>query len=67
MGQNEDCSPGDSISDSPEKFLQSGREKISKYVILVKGEFMQSSAYFLQKVTTSLVKVSASNEAPLSP
>ena len=34
--------------------------EISKYVILVKGEYMQSSTYFLQKV-------SASHEEQLSP
>ena len=44
LGQNEDDSLGDSISDSPEKLLQ--REKVSIYVILVKGEYMQLSTYF---------------------
>ena len=36
--------------------------KVSIYVILVKGEYMQSSTYFLQKVSASLVKVTASHE-----
>ena len=37
------------------------------YVILVKGKYMQSSTYFLQKVVTSLVKVTASHEEQTSP
>ena len=53
LGQNEDYSLGDSIPDSSEKLLQRGRRKVSIPVILVKGEFMQSSAYFLQKISTS--------------
>ena len=44
LGQNEDDSLGDSISDSSEKLLQRG--KVSIYVILVKGEYMQLSTYF---------------------
>ena len=40
--------------------------KVSTYVILVKGEYMQSSTYFLQ-VSASLVKVTASHEARMSP
>ena len=67
MGQNEDYSPGDSISDSSEKLLQRGRRKISIYVIWVKGEYIQSSTYFLQKVSASLVKVTASHEEQTSP
>ena len=47
--QNEDHSLGDSISDSPDKVLQRGRGTVSIYVILVKGEFMQSNAIFLQR------------------
>ena len=41
--------------------------KVSIYVILVKGEYMQSSTYFLQKVDDSLVKVTASHEEQMSP
>ena len=41
--------------------------KVSIYVILVKGEYMQSSTYFLQKVDDSLVKVTASHEEQTSP
>ena len=41
--------------------------KISIYVILVKGEYVQSSTYFLQKVSASLVKVTARHEEQSSP
>ena len=41
--------------------------KVSIYVILVKGEYMQSSTYFLQKVSASLVQVTASHEEQMSP
>ena len=53
LGQREDCSPGDSISDSSEKLLQrggrDGEGKVSIYVISVKGEYMQSSTYFSRR------------------
>ena len=39
LGQNEDCSLGDSTSDSSERLLQRGSGGRSKYKILVKGEF----------------------------
>ena len=45
LGQNEDCSPGDSISESSEKLLQRGG-KVSTDVILAKGEYMQSRTHF---------------------
>ena len=38
-GQNEDCSPGDSTSDSFEKLLQRGCGERSMHMILVKGAF----------------------------
>ena len=41
--------------------------KVSIYVILVKEEYMQSSTYFLQMVTASLVKVTALHEEQMSP
>ena len=46
---------GDSTSDNSEKLLQSGRGEgeVSIYVTLVKGEYMQSSMYFFQKVSAS--------------
>ena len=40
FGANENCSPGDSTSDSSEKLLQGGRGEVTLYVILVKGEYM---------------------------
>ena len=39
FGANEDCSPGDSTSDSSEKLLQGGRAEVTLYVILVKGQY----------------------------
>ena len=35
---------------------------VSIFVILVKGEYVQPSTYFLQKADANLVKVSASHE-----
>ena len=37
MGQNEDYSPGDSLSDSSKELLQRGGGEVSTHVILVKG------------------------------
>ena len=51
---------GDSISDISEKLLQKcrvGVGKVSIYVILVKGWYMQSSHIFLQKVSALLMRV----------
>ena len=42
-------------------------DKVSIYVNLVKGEYMQSSTYFLQKVSASLVKVTVSHAEQTSP
>ena len=50
LGQNEDCSPGGSISDSSERLLQSGRGGRSIYKVLVKEEFNTMKHSFLQKV-----------------
>ena len=58
MGQNEDYSLGNSTSDSSERLLQRGRGKVSINVILVKGEYMQSSTFFFpHKVSASLAKL----------
>ena len=38
-GQNEDCSPGGSISDRSERLLQTSSGKKSIYKVLMKGEF----------------------------
>ena len=67
LGQNEDCSLGDSTSSSSEKLLQRGGEKFSVYVILVKGEYTQSSTYYLQKVFSSLMKVTANHKEQIPP
>ena len=50
--QNEACSPGDSTSGSSGKLPKMlGRVgKFNIYVILVKGEFMQSSAYLFKNL-----------------
>ena len=47
LGQDEDCSPGGSISDSSERLLQSGSGGESVYKVLGKGEFnaMKHSVY----------------------
>ena len=39
LGQNEDCSPGGSISESSERLLQSSSRGKSIYKVLVKGDF----------------------------
>ena len=48
-GQNENCSPRCCTSDSSEKLLQWG-EVVGRsvYVVLVKGEFIQSSTFFAE-------------------
>ena len=43
------------------------RGKVSMYVILVKGEYMQSGTCFLQKVAVSLMKVTAGHKEETSP
>ena len=47
LGQNEDCNPGGTISDSSERWLQSGNGGKSIYKVLVKEEFntMKHSIY----------------------
>ena len=62
MGPYEDCSPGDSTSDSSEKLFQKGRGKERICVILVKGDYLQSHTllllfFFLEKVSAGLVKL----------
>ena len=51
---------GESISDSSEKRLPRGAGKVSIDVILVKGEYVQSSTYFCRKfllVTRSIITI----------
>ena len=53
LGQNEDCSPVDSTSDSSEELLRRGRGGRLIYVILVKGKFNESSTYFTFLLVTN--------------
>ena len=59
LGQSEDCSQGESTSDSSEKLLQTsvwvcvGGVGVRIYMILVKGEFMQSSIYLYKRFAAS--------------
>ena len=50
MGENEDCNPGGSISDSSERLLLSGRGGKSIYKILVKGEFSAMKHSFYKRL-----------------
>ena len=61
MRQNEDYSPGDSISDSSKKLLQRGDRKVSIQAILVKGIHAVKPT-FLEKAVVSLMKVAARHE-----
>ena len=45
----EDHSPGDNTSDSSEKLLKRDRGRRSIYMILEKGDFMQSSTYLYKR------------------
>ena len=68
LRQYEDCSLGDNTSNSSEKLLQRcrGEGKDSIYVILVKGEYIQSSTFiFLENFCWSY-EASASHEKQLS-
>ena len=50
FGASENCSSGDSISDSSERLLLKGREgKVSIYVSLVKGEYVQLRTFFFSR------------------
>ena len=46
MGQNEDYTPGGSISESSEIPLKRHREHVRIYVILVKGRCMLPNTHF---------------------
>ena len=61
MAQNEDYSPGGSLSDSSKKLLQRGRGNVSIYVILVKREVHVTRHRILLKVAASLMKVTTSH------
>ena len=63
LGQSQDYSPGDIISDSSEKLLQRGRRE-GQYICDFGEEGVHAikHIFFLQKVSASLVKVTASHE-----
>ena len=65
LGQNEDYSLGNSIS-GLRNCSKDAVRKVSLYVILGKGAYIQSSICFSSKVSTGLVKVIA-NQKQMSP
>ena len=52
-GQNEDCSPGVSISERSERLLPSGSGRRSIYKVLVNGEFNIMKHSFYKKLFVS--------------
>ena len=66
MGQNEDYSPGDSISDSSEKLLQRGMRE-GQYICDFCGGGIHAIKHFLEKVSASPVKITASHEEQTPP
>ena len=68
LGQNEDCSPVDSISDSSEKLLQRGKGERQYICDFGAGRVHATEhIHFLQISSASLMKVTASHEEQLSP
>ena len=68
LGQNEDCSQGDSTSDSSEKLLQRGGDGGGQNISdLGERKIHTIKHIFFQKVSASLVKLSASHEEQSSP
>ena len=67
MGQNEDYSQETAFQTALRNCSNEVGGMVSIDVILVKGEYMKSSTYFLQKVSVSLVKVTATHEEWTSP
>ena len=53
LGQDEDCSPGGSISDSSERLLQRGSGGRSVYKVLLKGEFNTLKHSFYKRIFVS--------------
>ena len=60
LGQNEDCSPGDSITDSSEKLLQRGRGEGQHLCDFGEGGVLAIKHIFLQKVSASHEEQSSS-------
>ena len=52
-GQNEDCSLGESISDSSERLLQSGSGGKPIYKVFMKGEFNTIKPSFYKRFSAS--------------
>ena len=46
---------------------EAGEGEVRIYMIFVKGKYMQSNIYFFQKVSASLMKLSASHKEQSSP
>ena len=65
MGQNEDCSLGDSTSDSSEKLLQISREEGQHTKDFGEGGIHAIKHIFSQKASTSLVKSLLANKESL--
>ena len=67
-GQNEDYSPGDSISDSSEKLLQTGNGE-GQFIYNFGGAGIHAikHIYFAYFFSTGLVKVAASHKVQSSP
>ena len=67
LGQNEDCSLGDSTSDSSEKLLQRGSGK-GLYICDFGEEGIHATKHmFFQKFSASLMKLSDSHKEQSSP
>ena len=67
LGQNEDCSLGDSTSDSSEKLLQTGSGKGQYICDFGEGGIHATKHVFFQKFSASLMKLSASHKEQSSP
>ena len=66
MGQNENYSPVDSISESSEELLQRSKGDINIYVICVKRD-TGSQAYILQRLAVGHKKAGSSHKKKMSP
>ena len=63
LGQNEDYSPGDSISDSSEKLLQRGRGNMMFVILVKRGKVKVKS---LSRVRPFATPWTVAYQAPLS-
>ena len=67
LGQNEDCIPEESTSDSSERLLKRGRGKGQYVCDFGEGGIQTMEYIFFQKVSTSFMKISVSHEEQSSP